>query len=442
MVEVKSSTTVKDYHRDDVAIQMFIAQAMEVPVASAAVACIDSSWTYPGNGDYDGLLVETDVTAEAVVRKDEVKGWISEAHAIVAKKSEPTVRMGRHCGDPFECSFSAYCEGLVPAAEHPISVLPGALSKSLKVLVETKALTELSQVPDALLNDKQQRIKQVALREAVLRQDGGCPCAGGLQAPRLLHGLRDHPVRGADLEGHASAQQIPFQFSVHRLSRTGALAHESFLDLSGKDPSLAFAKALLEACGTQGPVFSYNAGFEVSRIRELSARFPRIAKGLNALAERVVDLLPVARDHYYHPAQEGSWSIKAVLPTLCPELNYGELEGVGWGNGHGRLHGGVGSGNAPGTQGRDRAPAHRVLRLGYLGPGSAMVRFQRLQAGDSRVRHGKAFRHVGNHTARDRAASAHSARPEGHRSGVVCAVARNRDRARPADDPTPAGFAE
>ena len=58
----------------------------------AAVACIDSSWTYPGNGDYDGLLVETDVTAEAVGRKDEVRGWISEARAIVAQMKDDEAR--------------------------------------------------------------------------------------------------------------------------------------------------------------------------------------------------------------------------------------------------------------------------------------------------------------------------------------------------------------
>ena len=33
-------------------------------------------------------------------------------------------------------------------------------------------------------------------------------------------------------------------------------------------------------------------------------------------------------DHYYHPAQRGSWSIKAVLPTIAPELDYGAIEGV------------------------------------------------------------------------------------------------------------------
>jgi hypothetical protein len=42
----------------------------------------------------------------------------------------------------------------------------------------------------------------------------------------------------------------------------------------------------------------------------------------------LVDLLPIARKYYYHPSQQGSWSIKAVLPALCPDLRYDDLEGV------------------------------------------------------------------------------------------------------------------
>ena len=129
-------------------------------------------------------------------------------------------------------------------------------------------------------------------------------------------------------KGTRPYQQIPFQFSVHRLSRTGKLEHRPFLDVSGEDPSLAFAKALVESCGDTGPIFVYNAGFESSRIRELAERFPRSRASLLALLDRIVDLLPVARDHYYHPDQEGSWSIKAVLPAICPDLDYADLEGV------------------------------------------------------------------------------------------------------------------
>jgi hypothetical protein len=46
-----------------------------------------------------------------------------------------------------------------------------------------------------------------------------------------------------------------------------------------------------------------------------------------------VDLLPITRTHYYDPRQQGSWSIKAVLPTIDPELDYGHLEGVQDGGG-------------------------------------------------------------------------------------------------------------
>ncbi len=329
MIEVKSATTVKDYHRDDVAIQVFIAQASGIAVVGAAVACIDSSWVYQGDSNYAGLLAETDVTAEALARDGEVKGWIADAHRVVAGKKEPDVKMGRHCRDPFECSFSAHCMSLCPAATHPISLLPGALRKPLQALIEEKGLTELRQLPDDLLNDKQLRVKKVTLSGKTFFDKAAATRA--LEPHKLPAYFMDFETIQFAVpiwKGTRPYQQIPFQFSVHRLSRTGAIAHESFLDLSGKDPSLQLAKALLEACGTQGPVFSYNASFEVSRIRDLATRFPRLATALNALSARVVDLWPVARDHYYHPAQEGSWSIKAVLPALCPDLDYAQLEGV------------------------------------------------------------------------------------------------------------------
>ena len=44
----------------------------------------------------------------------------------------------------------------------------------------------------------------------------------------------------------------------------------------------------------------------------------RIAK----LLKRIVDLLPIVRAHYYHPQMMGSWSLKAVLPTVDASLAY------------------------------------------------------------------------------------------------------------------------
>ena len=49
--------------------------------------------------------------------------------------------------------------------------------------------------------------------------------------------------------------------------------------------------------------------------------------------DRLVDLLPIAQKHYYHPQMKGSWSIKAVLPTIAPEMDYKNLEEVQDGTG-------------------------------------------------------------------------------------------------------------
>jgi len=48
------------------------------------------------------------------------------------------------------------------------------------------------------------------------------------------------------------------------------------------------------------------------------------------LTERLVDLLRIIQDGYYHPDFGGSFSIKVVLPVLVPELRY---DGLAIGNG-------------------------------------------------------------------------------------------------------------
>lgn len=77
----------------------------------------------------------------------------------------------------------------------------------------------------------------------------------------------------------------------------------------------------------------YYQAFEKGRIRELATMFPDLAPALEAILERVVDLLPTTRNHYHHPSMGGSWSIKTVLPAIAPDLDYSQLEHVQDGGG-------------------------------------------------------------------------------------------------------------
>jgi hypothetical protein len=120
--------------------------------------------------------------------------------------------------------------------------------------------------------------------------------------------------------------QVPFQWSCHVELKINDLKHFKFLDISGQDPRRMFAESLISAVGIVGPVLVYNGGFEGARLKELASTFPDLSKALLAIIERFFDLLPFARQFYYHPDMKGSWSIKDVLPTVAPELDYSSLE--------------------------------------------------------------------------------------------------------------------
>lgn len=327
MVEVKSSASVKDYHRDDVAVQAFVAQSAGVPLQSIALAHIDSSWTYPGNEDYSGLLKENDLTEEAFSRTEEVKAWIAQAQSVGAMPTEPVIGVGAHCDAPHACGFYDYCSRDEPKAQYPVNWLPYIGAKAQQLAEQ--GVTDLRNVPDDLLNAKQQRVKTHTLANTVFFD------APGAAADLAVHSL---PAYFLDFEtiqfavpiwkGTRPYQQNTFQFSLHTLSELGQLGHTDFLDLSGNDPSEPFARALVAACGQSGPVYVYNAGFETARMSELAIRYPQFSAALLAINARVVDLLPVARERYYHPSQQGSWSIKKVLPAAVPELRYDALDGV------------------------------------------------------------------------------------------------------------------
>ena len=122
-------------------------------------------------------------------------------------------------------------------------------------------------------------------------------------------------------------QQVPVQFSVHAEER-GGLVHRQWIADGPEDPRPALAEALVEACGGAGArkVVAYHAPFERDCIKQLREAVPRLAKELERIEKRLVDLLPVIRRHVYHPDFGGGFSLKKTLPALVPGLSYSDLQ--------------------------------------------------------------------------------------------------------------------
>jgi len=331
MIEVKSSTGVKNYHRDDVAVQSYIATAAGVKLSSVSLAHIDSTFVYQGDGDYRGLLTEANLTAEAMSRHGEVEQWLTEAHKTANRETEPDICTGDQCSSPFDCPFIDYCNQGIEQPESPVSDLP-KLSASVKRELDQRGITELQDVPDSMLNSVQTKVKQHTLAGTTFFDaEGAARDLSQATIPGAPHYFLDFETSNSAIpiwKDTRPYQQIPFQFSLHTLHPDGSLEQETCLDLSGADPRRPLAEALIGACGKDGPIFAYYAPFETKVIRELARIFPDLHDSLLALTNRIADLLPIARNHYYHPSQHGSWSIKAVLPAICPDLDYNELDGV------------------------------------------------------------------------------------------------------------------
>ena len=156
-----------------------------------------------------------------------------------------------------------------------------------------------------------------------------------------------YPVRFMDFEtvnwaiprfaGTHPYQQIPFQWSAHIQQRPGAEPqHYEFLATDANDPRREFTSSLLATLGEPGSIVVYSS-FESQRLSELASWFPEFAGRITAIQARLFDLLPVVREHTYHPAYGGSYSIKSVLPALVPEMTYdgmavanGQEAGLAW----------------------------------------------------------------------------------------------------------------
>ena len=60
-------------------------------------------------------------------------------------------------------------------------------------------------------------------------------------------------------------------------------------------------------------------------MRRLAELFPDLESRINDLISRIVDLLSLVKNNYYHPAFRGSFSIKRVLPVMVPGNDYSDL---------------------------------------------------------------------------------------------------------------------
>lgn len=333
VIEVKASTSVKDYHVLDCAIQDWVVRNSGLPINSISLAHVNNRFIYGGDGNYDGILTEENLTETVRAVEPTVDDLIVDARAAVTGPM-PAVNVGTHCGKPYECQFMKYC--WPSDAEYPIAGLGGSKAKLGNYVA--LGLRDIRDVDaDSITAETQLRIHRVTKSGEPEILDGARQVLADLSYPRYYLDFETIAPAVPFWQGTRPYAVLPVQWSCH-IDQGGGdgsyqeMRHEEFLDLSGEAPMRALAESLIECLDVEGTVLMYT-DYEERVIRNLIELFPDLEEPLQAIVDRLFDLHPVVKTYYYHPKMLGSWSIKAVLPTINPDMDYGKLEGIKEGTG-------------------------------------------------------------------------------------------------------------
>jgi hypothetical protein len=249
---------------------------------------------------------------------------VEEFHDMLTRPNPPEIPIGDHCFTPYECPYYAHCSDGMEFPENGLDQLH-RLHPNRRAELDALGIDRIEDIPpDFNLNQMQERIRQTVIT--------GQPWQSGRLAEALAQ--VDWPLYYLDFEAFQAAlprypdtrpfQAIPFQFSLHQESAEGELQHLEYLHTEDSDPRPALARTLVDAVGETGSVVVYS-GYEWRMLNDLIAAVPELASDLEVIKTRLWDLLPVVRQHYYHPDFRGSFSIKAVLPAVLPERNWSGL---------------------------------------------------------------------------------------------------------------------
>jgi predicted RecB family nuclease len=319
LIEVKSSTQVKEDHLDDVTIQAYVLAGAGEVLEQSVLMHINNQYVYPG-GDLDlgQLFLRQDVSQEVAARQPDIPSRLAVMREMLTASSPPAIEPDHHCFDPYECPFWDHCTKAKPARW--VFYLPGG-RRTYQELT-SQGVQTIDEIPEGFrLTGIQQRMK-----------DNVEWIGPGLRAE--LNSVR-YPVHHLDFETFMPAiprypntrpyQTIPFQWSNYVIGSDGQMRHEEYLCTERKDPREEFLRTLLASVGSEGTICVYS-GYEARILKELADAFPGFRSDIDGAIERFWDLLSVIRAHYYHPDFQGSFSIKSVLPAVLPDLGYEDLE--------------------------------------------------------------------------------------------------------------------
>jgi len=316
IIEVKSSTSVKDVHIDDVSFQKHCCEKAGLKIRTCKLGYINNQYVKNGEIDPKELFILEDISTQVEEISESIEERVLNLLEVISNKTYPEVTIGKHCLTPYECPLRAECWGFLP--ENSIFDLRGGKTKQISLYKQ--GIMSIKDIPNDIPLSRQQQIQRECVITGTTHVEK--------EEIRLFLDMLEYPLHYLDFETMGPAipiydgvrpyQTIPFQFSLHIVENDESEpVHHSFLADGIEDPRPQLLNELQGLLGSEGSIIAYNSGFEEGVLKELVEAFPEYTDWLAGIIIRIVDLLfPFTNFHYYHASQKDTASLKKVLPAI------------------------------------------------------------------------------------------------------------------------------
>jgi len=217
LYEVKSSTSLKPVNENDISIQYYVLEGSGIKLNKASLVHINNQYCRNGDLDIGELFGKVDLTEIVILNQEFAAAEIDRMKNKADKgQPEPSIDIGLHCYDPYECDYKAYCWKHIP--EKSVFTLAG-MRKKKKFELYNNNILSFSDIPDGFsLTNAQQIQVQAELQ--------GSDFIDLEEIKQFLETLIE-PIGFLDFETFQQAvpdfnnqhpyEQVPFQYSLHIL---------------------------------------------------------------------------------------------------------------------------------------------------------------------------------------------------------------------------------
>lgn len=321
LYEIKSSTSIQKVHEYDLTFQVLLLESL-LPLRRMFLLHIDKTYQHSHQLDLENFFIIEDLTDRITERREEVLQLRQEAWQVTQMPG-PSPELA--CTKPQTCPCPALCHPDLPP--NPIYNLPYLGRKALPL--REMGVLAIEEIPAGFkLSDRQrQHVESVRRRMPIINNQAIQASLAEMRYPLYFFDYETFNPAVPLFPGYRPYEHIVFQYSLFMVAEPNAEPlHYETLIADGRDPAPLIVNNLVKHIGHEGTVVVWNKSFEAGRNQDLARHCPAHAKKLLGINERLFDLMRIFRDgHYIHPHFEGSASLKAVLPVLCPDLGYRNL---------------------------------------------------------------------------------------------------------------------